>query len=148
MWTSPCPLTTTKFLINPLHHKTCLKIWVSKGNPNAVFKSYWKASQEGGKLGSLLNPNFLLPHLNLLLTLLSHVHPPGLNKLTLRRERNQRARRQWHLEDLVLPLKKRPTGQLSNREPVMPPVEDQKRATFNCLSPKHGSQPLCLVVNP
>ena len=28
------------------------------------------------------------------------------------------------------------------------PTEDQKGATFNCLSPKHGSQPLCLVVKP
>ena len=87
----------------------------------------------------MLNPNFLLPHLNLLLVLLSHLHPPGLNKLTLRGEGNPRARRQWKLEDLVLPLKKRPTGQLSNREPVMPPVEDQKWAMFNCPNPKHGS---------
>ena len=148
MWTSPCPSTTTKFLINPLHHKTCLKIWVSKGNPSVAFKNCWKVSQEGEKLGSLFSPNFLLPHLNLLLALLSHFHPLGLNKLTLRGEGNLRARRQWNLEDLVLPLKKRPTGQINSREPVMPPIEDQKGAMFNSSSPKHGSRPLCLVVSP
>ena len=148
LWTSPCPPTITKFLINSHHPKTCLKIWVFRGNPSTVFKSCWKANQEEGKLGSLLNPNFLLPHLNLLIALLSHLHLPGLNKLTLRGEGNQRVRRQWNLEDLVLPLKKRPTGQLSSREPVMPPTEDQTGATFNCPSPKHGSQPLCLVVSP
>ena len=97
---------------------------VFRGNPSAVFKSCWRANQGGEKLGSLLNPNFLLPHLNLLLVLLSHLHPPGLNKLTLKEEGNLRARRQWKLEDLVLPLKKRPTGQQSNREPVMSPAED------------------------
>ena len=148
MWTSPCPPTTTKFLINPLHHKTCLKTWVFKGNPNAAFKSCWRTSQGGGKLGSLLNPNFLLPHLNLLIVLLSHLFPPGLNKLTLRGEGNPRVRRQWKLEDLVLPLKKRSTGQPSNRESVMPPTEDQKGARFNCPNLKHGSQPPCLVVSP
>ena len=148
LWTSPCPPTTTKFLINPLHHKTYLKIWVFRGNPSVAFKNCWKVSQEGEKLGSLLNLNFLLPHLNLVLALLNHLHPLGLNKLTLRGEGNQKARRQWNLKDLVLPSKKRPTGQLSNRELVMPPAEDQKEATFNCLSPKHGSQPLCLVVSP
>ena len=120
MWTSPCPSTTTKFLINSYHPKTHRKRWVFRGNPSAVFKSCWKASQEWGKLGSLLNPNFLLPHRNLPLVLLSHLHPPRLNKLTLRGEGNQRVRRQWNLEDLVLPLKKRPIGQLSSREPVMP----------------------------
>ena len=148
LWTSPCPPTITKFLINPLHHKTCQKTWVFRGNPNVAFKSCWRTSQGGGKLGSLLNPNFLLPHLNLLLALLSHLHPLGLNKLTLRGEGNQRARRQWNLEDLVLLAKKRPTGQPSSIEPVMPPAEDQKGAMFNYLSPKHGSQPLCLVVSP
>ena len=146
MWTSPCPPMTTKFLINSHHPKTCLKIWVFRGNPSVAFKNCWKVSQEGEKLGSLLNPNFLLPHLNLLIVLLSHLHPPGLNKLILRRESNRRARRQWNLEDLVLPAKKRPTGQPSSRESIMPPAEDQKGAMFNCLSPKHGSQPLCLVV--
>ena len=146
MWTSPCPPMTTKFLINSHHPKTCLKIWIFRGNPNVAFKNCWKVSQEGKKLGSLLNLNFLLPHLNLLIVLLSHLHPPGLNKLILRRERNRRARRQWNLEDLVLPAKKRPTGQPSSRESIMPPAENQKGAMFNCLSPKHGSQPLCLVV--
>ena len=152
-----------------------LKTWVFKGNPSASFKSCWRTSQEGrklgsllnlnfllphlnlflmllsqegGKLGSLLNLNFLLPHLNLLLVLLSHLYLPGLNKLTLRGEGNPRVKRQWKLEDFVLPLKKRPTGQLSNRGPVMPPAEDQKGAMFNCQNPKHGSQPLCLVVSP
>ena len=148
MWTSPCPPTTTKFLINSHHPKMCLKIWVFRGNPSVAFKNCWKVSQEGEKLGSLLNPNFLLPHLNLLIALLSHLHPLGLNKLTVRGEGNQRARRQWNLENLVLPAKKRPTGQPSSRESVIPPVEDQKGAMFNCPSPKHGSQPLCLVVSP
>ena len=148
MWTSPCKLTTTKFLINSYHHKTRLKIWVSKGNPSAFFKNCWKASQKGGKLGSLLNLNFLLPYLNLLLTLFSHLHPQGSNKLILRGEGNRRAIRQWNLEDLVLPAKKRPTGQPSSREPVMPPAVDQIGAMFNCPSPKHGFQPLCLVVSP
>ena len=61
----------------PHHHKTCLKIWVFKGNPSIVSKNCWKASQEGEKLGSLLSPSFLLLHLNLLLALLSHLHPLG-----------------------------------------------------------------------
>ena len=65
----------------------------SKGNPSAAFKSYWRASQEGGRLGSLLNPNFLLPHLNLLFVRLSHPLPPGLNNLTLKGEGSPRARR-------------------------------------------------------
>ena len=121
---------------------------VFRGNPSVAFKNCWKVSQEGEKLGSLLNPNFLLPHLNLLIVLLSHLHPPGLNKLTVRGEGNQRARRQWNLEDLVLLAKKRPTGQRSSRELVMPPAENQKGAMFNCPNPKHGSQPLCLVVSP
>ena len=148
MWTSPHSQTTTKSLINPLHHQTCLKTWVFRGNPSAAFKSYWRASQEGGKLGSLLNPNFLLPHLNLLLALLSHLHPQRLNKSTLRGEGNLRAKRQWKLEDLVLPLKRRPIGQLSNREPVMPPAKDQTGVRFNYPNLKHGSQPPCLVVSP
>ena len=93
LWTLLCPPTITKFLINPHHHKTCLKIWVFKGNPSVVFKSCWKTNQEWGKLGSLLNPHFLLLHLNLLLALLSHLHPPRSNKLILRGEWNQRARR-------------------------------------------------------
>ena len=139
---------TTKFLINSHHPKTCLKIWVFRGNLNVAFKNYWKVSQEGEKLGSLFNPNFLLHHLNLLIVLLSHLHLPRLNKLTLRGEGNQRARRQWNLEDLVLPAKKRPTGQPNHRETVMPPTEDQKGVMFNCPSPKHGFQPLCLVVTP
>ena len=148
LWTSPCTPMTTKLLINSHHPKTRLKRWVFIGNPSAVFKSCWKASQEGGKLGSLLNPNFLLFYLNLPLAFLNHLYPPRLNKLTLRGEGNQMVRRQWNLEDLVLPLKKRPTGQLSSREPVMPPAEDQTGETFNCLSPKHGSQSLCSVVSP
>ena len=147
MWTSPCTPTTTKFLINSHHPKTCLKIWVFRGNPSVAFKNCWKVSQEGKKLGSLLNLNFLLPYLNLLLTLFSHLHPQGSNKLILRGEGNRRARRQWNLEDLVLPTKKRPTSQLSSKEPVMPPAKDHKRAIFNCPSPKHGSQSLCLVVS-
>ena len=148
MWTSLCPPTTTKFSINPHHHKTSLKIWVFKGNPSIAFKKCWKVSQEGEKLGSLLNPSFLLLHLNLFLALFSHLHLPGLNTLTLREEGNQRARRQWNLEDLILPTKKRPTGHQSSREPVMPPAEDQRGAMFNCLSPMHGSQLPCLAVSP
>ena len=96
----------------------------------------------------MLNPNFLLPHLNLLPVLLSHLHPPGLNKLTLRGERNQRARRRWNLEDFVLLLKKRHTSQLSNREPARPLAEDQKGAMFRCPSPEHGSKPKCSEVSP
>ena len=93
LWTSLCPPTTTKFSINPHHHKTSLKIWVFKGSPSLAFKICWKVSQEGEKLGSLLNPSFLLLHLNLLLAFLSHLHPLGSNKLILRGERNQRVRR-------------------------------------------------------
>ena len=143
LWTSPQPQTTTKFSINLLHHQTYLKTWASKGNPNAVFKSYWRANQEGGRLRSLLNPNFLLPHLNLLFVPLNHLLPSGLNNLALRGEGNQRVRRRWNLGDLVLPLKKSHTGQLSNRRPARPPAEDQKGAMFRCLSPEHGSQPQC-----
>ena len=139
LWTSPYPSTTTKFLINSDPSSTCLKIWVFRGNPSVTFKNCWKVNQEVEKLGSPLNPNFLLHHLNLLIALLSHLLPPGLNKLTLREEGNQRAMRQWNLEDLILPAKKRPTSQPSSREPVMPPAEDQKGIMFNCPSPKHGS---------
>ena len=146
--TSPRSLTTTKSLINPLYHQMYLKTWVFKGNPNAAFKNCWRTSQEGGKLGSLLNPNFLLSHLNLLPVLLSHLHPPRSNKLTLKGEGNQRARRHWNLEDFVLPLKRRYTGQLSNRRPARPPAEDQKGAIFRCPSPEHGSQPQCSEVSP
>ena len=146
--TSPRSQKTTKSLINPLHHQTYLKTWVFKGNLNAAFKNCWRTNQERGKLGSLLNPNFLLFHLNLLPVLLSRLHPQGSNKLTLRGEGNQRARRHWNLEDLVLPLKKRHTGQLSNRRPARPPAEDQKGAMFKCPSPEHGSQPQCSEVNP
>ena len=146
--TSPRSQTTTKSLTNPLHHQTHLKTWVFRGNPNAAFKNCWRASQEGGKLGSLLNPNFLLSYLNLLLVLLSHLHPPGSNKLTLRGEGNQKARRHWNLGDLILPLKKSHTGQPSNRRPASPPTEDQKEAMFRCLSPEHGSQPQCSEVSP
>ena len=147
--TSPHSQTTTKsLLINPFHHETYLKTWVFKGNPNAAFKNCWRTSQEWGKLGSLLNPNFLLFYLNLLPVLLSRLHPPGSNKLTLRGEGNQRARRRWNLGDLVLPLKKSHTGQLSNRRPARPPAEDQKGAMFRCLSPEHGFQPQCSKVSP
>ena len=146
--TSPRSQTTTKSLINPLHHQTYLKTWVFRGNPNAAFKNCWRTSQEGGKLGSLLNPNFLLSYLNVLPVLLSRLHPLKSNKLTLRGEGNQRARRRWNLEDFVLPLKKRHTGQLSNRRPARPPAEDQKGAMFSCPSPEHGSQPQCSEVSP
>ena len=146
--TSPRSQTTTKSLINPLHHQTYLKTWVFRGNLNAAFKNCWRTSKERGKLGSLLNPNFLLFHLNLLPVLLSRLHSQGSNKLTLRGEGNQRARRHWNLEDLVLPLKKRHTGQLSNRRPARPPAEDQKGEMFKCRSPEHGSQPQCSEVNP
>ena len=146
--TSPRSQTTTKSLINPLHHQTHLKTWVFRGNPNASFKNCWRASQEGGKLGSLLNPNFLLSYLNPLPVFLSRLYPPGSNKLTLRGERNQRAKKRWNLGDLVLPLKKNHTGQPSNRKPARPPAEDQKGAMFRCLSPEHGSQPQCSEVNP
>ena len=135
--------TTMKSSINLLRHQTYLKTWAFKGNSSTAFKNCWKASQEGEKLGSLPNPSFLLLHLNLLLAFLNHFHPPGSSKLILRGEGNRRVRRQWNLEDLVLPAKKRPTGQPSSRELVMPPVEDQKGEMFNCPSPKHGSQPLC-----
>ena len=145
--TSPRSQKTTKSLINPLHHQTYLKTSVFRGNPNAAFKNCWRTSQEGGKLGSLFNPNFLLSHLNLLPVLLSHLHPPESNKLTLRGEGNQRARRRWNLGDLVLPLKKRHTSQLNNRRPARPPAEDQKGAMFRCLSPKHDSQPQCSEVS-
>ena len=128
--TSPRSQTTTKSLINPLHHQTYLKTWVFRGNPNAAFKNCWRTSQEGGKLGSLLNPNFLLSHLNLLPVLLSRLHPPGSNKLTLRGEGNQRARRHWNQP-----------GQLSNKKPTRPPAEDQKGAMFRCPSLEYGSQP-------
>ena len=122
--TSPRSQTITKSLTNHLHHQTHLKTWVFRGNPNAAFKNCSRANQEGGKLGSLLNPNFLLSYLNLLPVLLSRLHPPGSNKLTLRGEGNQRARRRWNLRDLILPLKKSHTGQLSNRRPTRPSVED------------------------
>ena len=148
MWTSPCPPTTTKFLINSHHPKMCLKIWVFRGNPSVAFKNCWKVSQEGEKLGSLLNPNFLLPHLNLLIALLSYPHPPGLSKLIPRGEGNQRVRRQWSLKDLVSSTKKRFTGHQSSRELAMPPAEGQKWVIFNCPSPKHGFQLPCLVVSP
>ena len=92
--------------------------------------------QEEGKLGSLLNPNFLLPHLNLLLTLLSHLHSPGPNKLILRGEGNRRARRQWNLKDLILPAKKRPIGQPSSREPVMPPSRGSERGDVQLPEPQ------------
>ena len=146
--TSPRSQTITKSLTNPLHHQTHLKTWVFRGNPNAAFKNCWRASQEGGKLGSLLNPNFFLSYLNLFPVFLSHLYPPGSNKLTLRGEGNQRARRHWNLGDLILPLKKSHTGQLSNRIPTRPSVEDQKEAMFRCLSPEHGSQPQCSEVSP
>ena len=146
--TSPRSQKTTKSLINPLYHQMYLKTWVFKGNPKSAFKNYWRTNQEGGKLGSLLNPNFLLSHLNLLPVLLSHLHPPGSNKLTLKGKGNQRARRRWNLEDFVLPLKKRHTGQLSNRRPARPPTEDQKGAMFRCPSLEHGSQPQCSEVSP
>ena len=136
--TSPRSQTITKSLTNPLHHQTHLKTWVFRGNPNAAFKNCWRASQEGEKLGSLLNPNFLLSYLNPLPVFLSRLHSPGSNKLTLRGERNQRAKKRWNLGDLVLPLKKNHTGQPSNRKPARPPVEDQKGAMFRCLSPEHG----------
>ena len=84
---------TTKSLINPFHHQTYLKTWAFRGNPSAAFKSYWRASQEGGRLGILLNPNFLFPHLNLLFVPLSHHLPPRLNNLILRGEGSPRARR-------------------------------------------------------
>ena len=145
--TSPRSQMTTKSLINRLHHQTYLKTWVFRGNPNAAFKNCWRTSQEGGELGSLLNPNFLLSYLNLFPVRLSRLHPPGSNKLTLRGERNQRARRRWNLGDLVLPLKKRHIGQLSNKRPAKPPAEDQKEAMFRCPSPKHGSQPQCSEVS-
>ena len=74
--------------------------------------------------------------------------PSWMNKLTLRGEGNQRARSRWNLEDFVLPLKKRHTGQLSNKEPVRPPAENQKGAMFRCPSPEHGSQPQCSEVSP
>ena len=148
LWTSPRSQTTTKSLINPLYHQTYLKTWVFRGNPNAAFKNCWRASQEGEKLGSLLNPNFLLSYLNPLPVLLSRLHPPGSNKLTLRGEGNQRAKRRWNLGDLVLPLKKNHTGQPSNRKPARPPAEDQKGAMFRCLSPEHDSQPQCSEVSP
>ena len=148
LWTSLCPTMTTKFSIKPHRHKTSLKIWVFKGSPSVAFKNCWKVSQEREKLGSLLNPRFLILHLNLLLALLSHLHPPGSNKLILRGERNQRVRRWWNLEDLVLPVKRRLTSQPSSRKPVMSPAEDQKGAMFNCPNPKHSSQLPCLVVSP
>ena len=146
--TSPRSQTSTKSLINSLHHQTYLKTWVFRQNPIATFKNCWRASQEGGKLGSLLNPNFLLSYLNLLPVLFNRLHPPGSNKLTLRGEGNQRVRRRWNLGDLVLPLKKSHTGQLSNRRPARPPAEDQKGVMFRCLSPEHGSQPQCSEVSP
>ena len=146
--TSPRSQTITKSLTNPLHHQTHLKTWVFRGNPDVAFKNCWRASPEGGKLGSLLNPNFLLSYLNLLPVFLSHLYPPGSNKLTLRGEGNQRARRHWNLGDLILPLKKSHIGQLSNRRPTRPSVEDQKEAMFRCLSPEHGSQPQCSEVSP
>ena len=90
LWTSPRPQTITKFSINLPHHLTHLKTWASRGNLNAVFKNCWRASQEGGRLGGLPNLNFLLPLLNLLLVLLSHLLPPGLNNLTLRGEGSPR----------------------------------------------------------
>ena len=146
--TSPRSQTTTKSLINPLHHQTYLKIWVFRGNPNVAFKNCWRASQEGGKLGSRLNPNFLLSYLNLLPVLLRRLHPLGSNKLTLRGEGNQRARRRWNLGDLVLSLKKSHTGQLSNRRPARSLAKDQKGTMFRCQSPEHGSQPQCSKVSP
>ena len=47
----------------------------------------------GPNMGSLLNPNFLLPHLNLLFVRLSHPLSPELNNLTLRGEGSPRTRR-------------------------------------------------------
>ena len=61
--------------------------------PNAIFKSYWRASQEGGRLGGLPNLNFLLPLLNLLFVPLSHPLPPGLNNLILKGEWSPRAKK-------------------------------------------------------
>ena len=66
----------------------------SRGNPNAIFKSCWRASWEAGRLEGLPNLNFLLPLLNLLIVPLSHPLPPGLNNLTLRGEGSLRAKKQ------------------------------------------------------
>ena len=60
LWTSPRPLTITKSSINLLHHPTLLKIWASKGNPNAVFQSYWK-SQPGRGAGRSAQPKLPPP---------------------------------------------------------------------------------------
>ena len=94
LWTSPRPQTITKSSINLLYHLTQLKTWAFKGNPNAVFKNYWRASQEGRRLGGLPNLNFLPPLLNLLFVPLSHLLPPRLNDLTLKGEGSPRAKKQ------------------------------------------------------
>ena len=61
LWTSPLPQTITKSSINLFHHQIHLKTWASRRNPSAAFKSYWRASQERERLGSLLNPKVQLP---------------------------------------------------------------------------------------
>ena len=46
---------------SPLHRLTILRIWASRGSPNAVSRNYWRANLEGGKLGGPPNQNFLPP---------------------------------------------------------------------------------------
>ena len=46
----------TKSSTSPL-----LRIWASRGSPNAVSRNYWRANLEGRRLGGPPNQNFLPP---------------------------------------------------------------------------------------
>ena len=146
--TSPRSQTTTKSLTNPFHHQTHLKTWVFRGNPRSL-QELLESQLGRGEAGKSAQPKLppVLPK-----SPPRAPQPPPPSRIEQanpkrRREGNQRAKRRWNLGDLVLPLKKSHTGQLSNRRPARPLTEVQKGAMFRCLSPEHGSQPQCLEVS-
>ena len=74
--------------------------------------------------------------------------PSRIEQADLKRRREPKGKETMEPRRLRFPLKKRHTGQLSNREPARPPAEDQRGAMLRCPSPEHGSQPRCLEVSP
>ena len=59
MWTSPSPPTTTKFSINPHHHKTCLKIMGIQRKPQRSLQELLESQPGRGEAAKPSQPKLL-----------------------------------------------------------------------------------------
>ena len=99
-------------------------------------------------LGNRLNLNFLLLLPNFLPLLLSHLCRSGLSPLIRRGRESRKAKRYWRLGDLILHLRKKPSGLPSSKRLDRQGRKAQRGERVRYLSLRLGFQLQWSMVSP